>query len=502
MVLVIRVVYEPRAVRPADRVRNSHRATSTLRRGARAVALALTCASVIAVAATCTPKPPVKPNVVLIVIDTLRADHLGAYGYGKPTSPHLDALAREGVRFANARSTSSWTLPSVASLLTGLYPAAHGAERNTAALGTTVPLLSEAFHNAGYLTVAFSANPAFVTPLQGFARGFDEFTVLHGPPTEERNVGDTTPSDPWLRSNVEVSRADAVTDAALRWIGAHDAAPAPYLLYLHYFDPHAGYFPPPDYATRFGVAPDDPLRGAAQWKLLLSFHAPENNADTATLMKLYDAEIAYADEQIGRFVAGLRERTARPTYFVVVADHGEEFNDHGGIQHGRTLFDELLRVPFIVVGPGLDAGRVVRDPVSLVSLWPTLAELVGVAPPPKADGPGLIELLHGQPAQAANVFADLEARFPHDEQLHHRAIVSSGWKLLVAPDRSSRIFDLASDPLEQIGAIDAESRTDFLRTILKVHETSCRTARAAAPPATVSVTPEWMDQLKALGDLR
>ena len=123
------------------------------------------------------------------MVDTLRADHLGAYGYDKPTSPRIDALARAGVRFANARAASSWTLPSVASMLTALYPASHGAEVNTAALSPDVVTMPEAFRDAGYLTAAISANPAFVTPLQGFAQGFDEFTVEHGPPSKRAAGG-------------------------------------------------------------------------------------------------------------------------------------------------------------------------------------------------------------------------------------------------------------------------------------------------------------------------
>jgi len=451
----------------------------------------------------CEPSAPPRPNVVLIVVDTLRADHLGAYGYDKPTSPHLDALAREGVRFTGARAASSWTLPSVTSMMSGLYPAAHGAERNDRVISERVAVMPEAFRDAGYLTAGFSANPAFVTPLQGFGRGFDEFSVLHGAVATGKRGGNTAPSDPWFRSMVEVSDADEVTTRALTWIAGFDSAPAPYFLYLHYFDPHAGYFPPAEYATRFGVAADDPLRGEAQWPLLLAPKAPDNPADLATLIKLYDAEVAFTDDQIGVLVNGIRARSQRPTFFVILADHGEEFGEHGGLQHGRTLFDELIRVPLIIAGPGI-APRVVEAPVSLVGLWATLADLTGVSGPAKSDGPSWRSLIAGKPPVGLpNVFADLEARFPKDLQIHRRAIIAAKRKLTIKPDRSANLYDLQNDPTEQQDVRTLEPNLEeTLRAFIKAHDTIGFSARAKQPPAKIEFTPERRERLKALGYLR
>lgn len=462
------------------------------------------CVVAVVIATACEPPPSPKPSVVLIVIDTLRADHLGAYGYDKPTSPRLDALAREGARFANARATSSWTLPSVGSMLTGLYPAAHGAERNNTALAAEADTLPEAFQDAGYLTAAISANPAFVTPLQGFAQGFDEFTVKRGRVSEPRRQrGDTTPSDPWLQSMVEVATGEEITASALAWVAGHDHAPAPYFLYVHYFDPHAGYFPPVEYATRFGVAEDDPIRGDAQWPLLLSFKAPADPRDTAKLMQLYDAEIAYTDVQVGALIDGIRARTKRPTYFIVVSDHGEEFDDHGGIQHGRTLYDELLRVPLLVVGPGIAPASVVKAPVSLVGLWPTLSDLVGLRQPPRADGASFAPLARGgKPARSQNLFADLEARFRNDGLVHRRAVMNDTWKLLMGPTRPvPQLFDMLVDPKEKAEASEPGPR-QMLRAILNTHETASQQSRRAQPPEKIELTRERRDRLKALGYLQ
>jgi arylsulfatase A-like enzyme len=458
----------------------------------------------VVIGAGCRSSVPPRPNVVLIVVDTLRADHLGAYGYDKPTSPHLDALARAGARFTNARAPSSWTLPSVTSMMTGLYPASHGAEINTATMSEQLATMAEAFRDAGYLTTAFSANPAFVTPLQGFGRGFDEFTVLHGPVSKSaRQSGNTGPSDPWLRSMVELSDADVVTNRALGWIAGHDAAPAPYFLYLHYFDPHAGYFPPEKYAVRFGVAADDPLRGDAQWPLLLAFRAPENPNDMATLGKLYDAEIAFTDDQLGLLIDGIRARGGRPTYFLVVSDHGEELGDHGGLQHGRTLFDELIRVPLIVVGPGIAPGLVVDGPVSLVGLWATLSQLTGIHGPAKSEAPGWRDLLEGKKVPNANVYADLGPRFPRDFVVHRRAVVMGQWKLAMKIDRSASLYDLQNDPTEQQDVRSLQPNwEETLRALVRAHESMSSAARAKQPPATIELTPERRDRLKALGYLR
>jgi arylsulfatase A-like enzyme len=456
-------------------------------RVARVVGFSLA-SGILATVAACrpsTPPPPSKPDVVLIVVEALRADHVGAYGYAAPTTPHLDELAQGGVRFAAARATSSWTAPSVASMLTGLYPAAHGVDRPATALAEDVATMPAAFHAAGWSTAAISAHPRFVTARGGFDRGFDEFVVEHGPVVADGSLADVTPADPFLRSSVQVSTADVVTTRALEWIERHARAPTPYFLYLHYFDPHAGYFPPPEYATRFGVAVDDPLRGAAQWPLLWST-APPERAAVATLIRLYDAEIARTDDQIGLLLDGIRAR-GRPTVLVVVGDHGEEFNDHGGLQHGQTLYDEVLRVPWIVAGPGIAAGTVVPSAVSLVSLWPTIAALVGAPVPADIDGPALLQPGTTNPPKAQNVFADLEPTLPGVEPKHRRAAITGKWKLLPTSPPAPSLFDLETDPLEQIGALSVSgNERTLLEVLLKVHDRMARTARARHPPRIVT----------------
>jgi arylsulfatase A-like enzyme len=459
----------------------------------RLVAAALAC---ITLAGLATPR---RPSVLLIVIDTLRADHLGCYGYARPTSPHLDALARRGVRFANAHAPSSWTAASVASILTGLYPAVHGVETSTSVLGDDVPTIAEAFRARGYATAAFSANPVFVSPVMGFARGFDRFDILHGPAVSQDDALDMIPVDPLFTRFVQVAKADRVTDAAFAWIEEQARGGGPFFAYVHYLDPHADYFPPPEYAARFGVAMDAPLAGVAQRPLLRSFHAPASADDLATLIGLYDGEIAFTDEHVGRLIDEVWKRVAGPMLVVVTADHGEEFGDHGGLLHGTTLWEEQLHVPLIFAGTRIAPGRTIRAPVSLVSVWPMLAGLTGVGTPmDTSDRPSAVPLLGA--TDPTPIFADLERPSPRLEHWHSRVVIDGSWKLIVASGDNTLVFDLAHDPGEHrdVAAIEPERRVALTES-LRVRDALSVAVRARTQPGTSPMTAERRERLKALG---
>ena len=471
----------------------------------RAPAAALLATALVALA-SCerTSGPP--PSVLLIVIDTLRADHVGAYGYERPTTPNLDALAARGTRFASARASSSWTLPSVASIMTGLYPAVHGADHSDAALSADAATMAAAFRDAGYETAAFSANPAFVAAPQGIANGFDQFRVLHGAPAEPRALG-AIPGDASMKNWVMQASAEEVTSAAGQWLARRQKKleTRPFFLYLHYFDPHAAYTPPARFALRFGVAEDDPLRGDAQWPFLLADQAPAPDV-LATLVKLYDAEIAATDAALGTLFEGPARELGDSTIVVVTADHGEEFGDHGGVQHGRTLFDELLHVPLILAGPGLPRGSVVATTVSLTGLWSTISDLAGTGAPPTGNHsqvePSFRPAIDGHEAGHA-IFADLEARYAKDHQQHRRALIDGNWKLLLDPERGSQLFDLASDAGEhrERGEADRERQSSMRSRILE-RDAVAATRRSIAPPKQIILDPARREQLKSLGYLQ
>jgi arylsulfatase len=437
------------------------------------------------------------PNVLLIVVDTLRADHLGCYGYSRPTSPNLDALAARGTRFAAARAASSWTLPSVSSILTGLYPAVHGVERSDSVVSDSLSTLADDFHEAGYETVALSANPAFVTPRQGLARGFDRFDVLHGGAAAPKTMG-AVPADASMSRWVFEASAAELTSAALAWLRSRDQA-RPFLLYLHYFDPHAAYSPPRDFARRFGVADDEPLAGPAQWPVLLAPSAPDA-ATLAVLQKLYDAEIAATDAAIGNLFDALPNATRDRTIVVVTADHGEEFGEHGGVQHGRTLYDELLRVPLLMAGPGVPAASVAAAPVSLAELRATIDAMCALAAPESAAiEPSFATALAGA-SSPGPVYADLEARFEGDRQQHRRAMVDGKWKLLMDPARGTRLFDLDADAGEHTPAGDDEApRREAMTGTVLARDARTVAQRSIAPPRTGLLDPARREQLRALG---
>ncbi|MEO6027497.1 MAG: sulfatase [Candidatus Binatia bacterium] len=440
------------------------------------------------------PIVPQLPHVVLIVIDTLRADHLGAYGYGRATSPHLDEFARRGIRFARAHAASSWTAPSVASILTGHYPAVHGVDRSTSVLATGLPTMPEAFRAAGYRTAAYSANPAFVTPEMGFARGFDRFAVLQGEDVPANDPGDKVQADQSLKRFVRVAAARQVTDAVLADLDAHANETGPRFLYVHYFDPHAAYVPPPGYAERFGVAPGDLARADRQWKAMAGLKVPTEPDAVTRLMALYDGEIAFTDEQIGRLLDGLATRLRGPLVVAVTADHGEEFGEHGGMLHGRTLFEEQVRVPLLLAGGSIAAPAVVDAPVSLVGLWATLCEVAGL-PLPTGIGPTLL----GNAARPRRVFEDLEQAHPGLPPIvHRRAIVDGDRKLLQTPAGASVLFDLAGDSEERRPLPLGDADTSLVAT-LRERDGAAEVARQAAGSATTGLSAARRAQLEALG---
>jgi arylsulfatase A-like enzyme len=319
------------------------------------------------------------PNVLLVSVDTLRRDHMSIYGYGRETTPQLDALAREGVVFERAVSPSNWTLPAHGSLLTGLTPARHGLTKERGRLGDTVPTLAEAFRAAGYDTAGFASH-VYLGERYGFARGFRFYEV--------------EPSQ----------RAEAVTERALSWLQEHGSEP--FFLFLHYFDPHWDYAPPPPWRTRFGPARMELGRLSALFRFQ-RLDTPFPESVRREVLRLYDGEIAYTDDQIGRLLDALRETGQLDrTVVALVSDHGEEFGERGSFGHGTHLHAEVIRIPFIVrYPPRLPAGQRRPERVDLTSLPATLLDLAGLrARPGVPELPGLALFAEGGLERAARGF--------------------------------------------------------------------------------------------------
>jgi arylsulfatase len=376
----------------------------------------------------------------------------------------------------------------VASILTGLLPEAHGVELPRARLRPETPTVAEAFRAAGYATIAYSANAAFVSPRQGFDRGFDAFFMLHGGPPAREDEPDVLP-DGTAGGMLKLANAAQVTGAALGWLAAREGD-RPYFLYVHYMDPHAGYYPPPEYAKRFGVPLDSPLLTSAQkqyWK------GTPDSATLRALEALYDAEVAFTDAEIGRLLDGLP--SGRPALIAVTSDHGEEFMEHGGMNHARTLFQEQLHVPLLVAGAGVGAGVVVRQPVSIADVWPTLAELAGLPPPAGIHGRSLAAAARGAGEPAARpLFADLRPAREAQNMLHRHAAIEGSWKLLQDRSRGFALHDLAADPLEKRDLYDpALPVARSLRALLEARAT------AAPPPLVAPLDEADKERMRALG---
>jgi len=375
-----------------------------------------------------------RPNLILILVDTLRSDHLHAYGYSRETSPHLDALARRGVLFEQAISAAPWTLPSAMSLLTGRLPSSHRVENDGMKLAPGIPILAEVLKQSGYATSAVVSHIYVDSPF-GFQRGFDRFYDF-GLSRDYRFEAGLEPI------------ASQVTDHVLKEV-RRMGKERPFLLLAHYFDPHWDYDPPPPFDKRFTGDYTGSMTGAYQsfsaYALPGTVMAP---ADLQHLRDLYDGEIAYTDEQIGRLLQSLdQEGVAANSVVVVVSDHGEEFKEHGSLGHGRDLYDEVIRVPLIVADlrKPLQERRV-KEEVRSIDVFPTLCALAGVPPPRGVQGVSLIPFLSGEGGESRPAVSET-IRF----DAYRKSYREPDAKLIVKLESNSReLYDLQTDPEEKI----------------------------------------------------
>jgi arylsulfatase A-like enzyme/tetratricopeptide (TPR) repeat protein len=413
------------------------------------VALALAALSIAGVAISRSWRRP-RPNLLVVTIDTLRADHVGAYGYAAADTPVMDSLAREGARFENALSAVPITGPAHATIFTGQYPPVHGVRDNVAfPLGAGHRTLASILQTRGYRTAAFVA--AFpVAAAFGFGRGFDHFNEdFHATPG-----GGEDAERP----------GNEVADRAIEWLT--QAERRPFFAWVHFYDPHAPYTPPAPYRERFHDRP-------------------------------YDGEVAFADAQLGRVLAALRTAgLSEDTVVAVLGDHGEALGDHGEATHAILVYQPTLHVPLFLSGPGVPSGMVVAPRVSLVDVLPTLLGLLGVESPAGVPGRDLRPALAGkrvpaEPLYAESLFGRLNCRWAA-----LRVWVSGDWKLVdgAAPE----LFDLAVDPREErdLAARDPQ-RVETMRAALRAAVAKMVPHGDAAH--AVALSPEQEERLRSLG---
>jgi len=416
-------------------------------------------ALILGLAAGCLDAPPVdRLNVVLIVVDTLRADHVGCYGYERDTTPNLDALAADAVRYARTFSHAPWTTPAVGALFTSQLPSTLGI-RNVQS-----PLPAE------------GTSHSFVSSKWGFARGFDSF--------DESNI----------RGHFAVTSA-AISDGAIGWLDDRVGPEAtPFFLFLHYFDPHFAYVAHEEFPFGRDPSYEGPVHGGVLPDKFRKDPSALRDEDQRELIRLYDAEIAVTDRAIGRVLDRLRSLGLYDSTIVVVtADHGEEFLEHGQLGHTKTLYEELVRVPLIVRVPGIEPA-VVDASVALVDVYPTLTKQLGIETPPGLVGRPLPSGPGEDPAAARRSIFLETARMRN-----MRAVVEDHYKLVL--DRESGrawLFDLVADPHERVDLSKREpERTAQLRR--RIDQWPGEAPRTTTPD--VELTDEERERLRALGYL-
>ena len=432
--------------------------------------------------------PSDAPNVVFIVVDTLRADHLGCYGHAAARTPVIDRLASEGVRFADSSSQAPWTAASIATLFTGLYPSVHGIDGGVTwggqetsadlpflvqkALSPGHLTLAQRMQSAGWTTAGFVSN-AYVNTVFGFSQGFDVYGDEH---------------DDYSRDIAGAKRRGEETNRRVGlWL---DEGPQePFFLFVHYNDPHWPYDPLPPFDEGF-----DWYTGelTPEGTTMVVEHGGKGIAglteqDMDYLRALYDAEIAYADQNVGVLLEAVEGVSTRDTLVVFTSDHGEEFGDHGNTSHGYTLYQESIHVPLIVHGSG-HSGLVVEDLVRSLDVGATVLDLVGVGAE-HGQGSSLLPVIEGGPGPETSYS---EATYGRPEQAVRRGRV----KQIRFPEGEER-YDLDRDP----GEHDDLGGDDALRGLLETwtRESASLKAAIAAGDTEVVLDEATRARLEALG---
>ena len=421
-----------------------------------------------------------RPNVLLVSVDCLRADHVGAYGYERETTPVIDAMAEEGVVFGDVVSVSSWTLPTHMSMLTGVMPAQHGASRTSKRDGR-VPALPEVFAEAGYEALGVVSG-SYLSQAFGFEEGFDVYHVLKDGP------------------------ADDVVDRAIELLGegARDR-----FLFVHFFDAHWPYWAPGRYARRFTEMPDD---AAGIMRKVVQRDPPKDGSEIQFLTNLYDAEIAFVDHELGRLFSVLKDKGIYDdTIIVVTADHGEGFYEHEQWQHSEILYNEVTSIPLIVKWPGGSPRGSYEGMVTQLHIFPTLLEAASLNSP--HAHPGLGSFLESGEGDAVGVAVSEITWEPNERRgPAMRIAVRQGDLKYIAELRGEKgeslvseivreeLYDVSIDPGEQHNLLpDAATEAQELRAWMRAYLEEVRRWQAGRRGEKVVLDDELRERLRALG---
>ncbi len=463
--------------------------------------------------------------IILISIDTLRADHLGLYGYDRFTSPTIDVLGLEGTVFDQANSASPWTLPSHSTMLTGVYPRTHGASKITAQLSPARETLPHMLAEKGWETAAVVAAPWLAKDTFKVTKDFKQYKYVR------------TDSDRRAPSKL-------ITDQATEWITEAQKAGAPLFLFIHYFDVHADYTSEAEFEELFVAESFDGIADGTAWQLQLSNLEPEyitlcrenfqpdvctfgieetrskilsspdfvqpvfEERDFERLRDLYDAGIRQMDTELSRLLAWLRkEGYSDDTLIILTSDHGEGFGEHGFVDHFLSAYQEVLHVPLILHGQGIPAGQRIEAPVSHVDLVPTVLELAGLPQRDDAEGLSLVPLIEGQddtPYRQRPIYGEAPGGLSWESVAPgqfpvRRALRRDNWKM-VHDKKSGRfeLYDLSVDPREENDLFD-EMPAIASRLADEMRERYDGFGDEADTGSEVELSEEEIEQLRSLG---
>lgn len=429
------------------------------------------------------PKGP--PNFLVIVVDTLRADRLQFAGYEAGKSPRFDALKAESVWFENAYATSSWTLPSTASLFTSKSVSSHRVSSWGSRLGPEQATVVDVLKEAGYRTGMWTANRV-VAGRRGFTARFDHAELVVHP-----NFAGTAPL-----TEVAFGSGQALADRALVWLGgiADEEDPAPFFAYLHFMEPHGPYLCAPD------ASPDCPGRAYALNSKLVDLDWELSSQEEQLLDELYDADVSRMDRALEKLIEGVSaEGFMDNTWIVVVSDHGEMLGKDGMYGHGRTLYEDMVHVPLLLRSPTGSPG-VIDTPVSLTDVAPTILDIAGLDIPTEFMGRSLRVAFEGGEVESRPIVSELlqVGALPDPRQKHFVSVRQGDQKFLMGTDGAVQRFDLSSDGDEE-HAFEAP-RDEFFR-LLEAAGFEFDYAGYASPEFSAP-TPRMRENLKALGYIR
>lgn len=443
---------------------------------------------------------PERRNVILVSIDTLRADHLSCYGYERPTSPNIDALAADSVLFRNVYAAAPWTLPSHVSMLTGLDCINHQVYSSANRMDPGILTLADFLRQAGLVTMAFTGG-GFVSGVFGLNKGFDSF---------------------FGRAALSSShQAEVLARSAIPWIEQN--ASKGFFLFLHTYQVHNPYSPPEDFAGRF-LDPGAPLHALDMNPGRYNHenrYKPESEGFRRNVISLYDGEITYTDEAlIGALVAALKRLGLYDrTMIVVTADHGEEFFEKGAWLHTNDVYNPVLKIPLVIKFPGSrDAGKRIQRLARLTDVMPTILDELGIDySRAKPDGRGLEPLVRGKETGPERIFrSELAANIVRNHIPHKRTISQGPYKVIQSdpytPEQLAyfyyppptmdtlEVFDLAADPSERTNL--AKTQPELARRLLKYLEDSFKPMRKLVRTSAVEMNEDMKEELKALGYIR